>query len=91
MSHLAYNSRTTTRSPSSALSHSFFGWEGSPTKTDYRTKVGTLLLTSLLEDLVPLAFHNLHGVSPLGFKQDLSLLFVFSRGLKQNGGGGHLA
>ena len=29
----------------------FFGWEGSPTKIDYRKK-GTLLLTSLLEDLV---------------------------------------
>ena len=28
----------------------FFGWEGSPTKIDYRTK-GTLILTSLLEDL----------------------------------------
>ena len=30
---------------------SFFGWEGSPTKIDYRKK-GTLILTSLLEDLV---------------------------------------
>ena len=29
----------------------FFGWEGSPTKVDYR-KVGTLILSSLLEDLV---------------------------------------
>ena len=28
----------------------FFGWEGSPTKIDYRKK-GTLVLTSLLEDL----------------------------------------
>ena len=37
----------TSRSPSSAL---FFG-EGSPTKIDYRKKVGTLILTSLLEDL----------------------------------------
>ena len=41
---------TLTRSPSSALSHPFFGWEGSPTKIDYRKK-GTLMLTSLLEDL----------------------------------------
>ena len=35
-----------------ALSHRFFfGWEGSPTKIDYRKRVGTLVLTSLLEDL----------------------------------------
>ena len=27
-----------TRSPSSALSHPFFGWERSPTKIDYRKK-----------------------------------------------------
>ena len=35
----------------------FFGWEGSPTKIDYKKKVGSLILTSLLEDLagVPLA------------------------------------
>ena len=33
------------------LPHSFVGWEGSPTKTDYRKK-GTLVLTALLEDLV---------------------------------------
>ena len=30
----------------------FFGWEGSPTKIDYRKKRGGLILTSLLEDLV---------------------------------------
>ena len=36
-----------TRSPSSALLH-FFG--GAPTKIDYRKKMGTLILTSLLED-----------------------------------------
>ena len=41
--------QTKTRSPSSALLP-FFGWEGSPTKTDCRKK-GTLILTSLLEDL----------------------------------------
>ena len=30
----------------------FFGWEGSPTKVDYRKKSGyQLILTSLLEDL----------------------------------------
>ena len=29
---------------------SFFGWEGNPTKIDYRKK-GTLILASLLEDL----------------------------------------
>ena len=28
--------------------------EGAPTKMDYRKKVGTLILTSLLEDLVTL-------------------------------------
>ena len=39
------------RSPSSALSPTFFGGEGSPTKIDCRNK-GTLVLTSLLEDLV---------------------------------------
>ena len=33
------------------LSRVFFGWEGSPTKINYRTKDGTPLLTSLLEDL----------------------------------------
>ena len=37
------------RSPSSALLSPFLG-EGSPTKIDYR-KRGTLILTSLLEDL----------------------------------------
>ena len=37
------------RSPSSALLPLFLG-EGSPTKIDYRQK-GTLILTSLLEDL----------------------------------------
>ena len=31
----------------------FFGWRfGSPTKIGHRKKVGTLILTSLLEDLV---------------------------------------
>ena len=34
------------------LTDSFFGWEGSPTKIDYRKKVGSLILSSLLEDLV---------------------------------------
>ena len=34
------------RSPSSALSHPFFGWEGSPTKTGRQKKVGTLIPTS---------------------------------------------
>ena len=38
-----------TRSPSALLP--FSGWEGSPTKIDYRKK-GTLILTSLLEDLM---------------------------------------
>ena len=38
------------RSSSSPLSHHFFGREGSPTKIDYGKK-GTLILTSLLEDL----------------------------------------
>ena len=32
------------------LSRPFFGWEGSPTEIDCRKKVGTLTLTSLLED-----------------------------------------
>ena len=45
------------------LTH-FFGWEGSPTKTGKTQKKGTLLLTSLLEDLdrvlldVALGFKN---------------------------------
>ena len=39
-----------TRSPRSTLLP-VFGWEGSPTKIDYR-KEGALILTSLLEDLV---------------------------------------
>ena len=43
------------RSPSSALLCPFLG-EGSPTKIDYRKKSGTLILTSLLEDLVVLRF-----------------------------------
>ena len=30
----------------------FLGWEGSPTKIDVQKKVGTLILTSLLEDLI---------------------------------------
>ena len=41
--------RRVTRSPSSALSHPLFGG-GSPTKIDY-SKKGTLLLSSLLQDL----------------------------------------
>ena len=43
-----------TRSPSDwcPTSHPFlFGWEGSPSKIDDRKKMGTLILTSLLEDL----------------------------------------
>ena len=39
----------TSRSPSSALF--LLLREGSPTKIDYRKKVGTLLRTSLLEEL----------------------------------------
>ena len=35
-----------------ALSLPFFGWEGSPYKNRLERKVGTLILTSLLEDLV---------------------------------------
>ena len=37
----------------SALFHPLFGWEVCPTKIDHRKK-GTLVLSSLLEDLVPL-------------------------------------
>ena len=42
-----------TRSPGNwcQLFYPFFGWEGSPTKIDKTEKVGTLILTSLLEDL----------------------------------------
>ena len=44
------------------LTH-FFGWEGenSPTKIDKAEKVGTLILTSLLEDLVYAFKGNLKG------------------------------
>ena len=38
----------------------FSGWEGSPTEIDYRKKVGTLILTSLLEDL---GFPNIKHVA----------------------------
>ena len=39
--------------PSSELLDPFFGWEGSPwNKIDYEQKDGTLILSSLLEDLV---------------------------------------
>ena len=48
------------RSPSSALLP-FLG-EGSPTKIDYREK-GTLVLTSLLEDLVEIGRNKLTGCS----------------------------
>ena len=44
------NAPNKARSPSSAPSHPFFGWEGSPNKIDY-IKKGTLILTSLLDDL----------------------------------------
>ena len=44
--------RTSTRSPSSALFPPCFG-EASPTNIDFRKKLGTLILTFLLEDLVP--------------------------------------
>ena len=45
-----FGSAAFSRSPSSALLPSCLG-EGSPTKINYRKK-GTLILTSLLEDLV---------------------------------------
>ena len=45
---MVYSNKT--RSPSSALLPFLFGG-GSPTKIDYRKKVGTLILTSVLEDL----------------------------------------
>ena len=58
-----------TRSPSERgpfLTRFFFGWEGSPTKTDYRKKKGTLVLSSLLEDLAyildPIAFCSRYGL-----------------------------
>ena len=38
-------------SPARCPLTNFFGWEGSPTKIDYRKK-GTLILASLLEGLV---------------------------------------
>ena len=54
---------TQSRSPCSAHSHPLLG-EGSPTKIDYRKK-GTLILTSLLEDLAVVAFHfGLQGQRP---------------------------
>ena len=40
------------RSPSLGVLLPTFLGEGSPTKIDYRKKVGTLIRTSLLEDLV---------------------------------------
>ena len=40
-----------------ALLNPLFGWEGSPTKIDDRKK-GTLIQTSLLEDLAPKASPN---------------------------------
>ena len=33
----------------------FFGWEGSPSKIDFRKTSGTLVLTSLLEDRAGMA------------------------------------
>ena len=64
----------------------FFGWEGSPTRIDQREKVGTLVLTSLLEDLVFLFgyFSEFFGQSPkapsesLGVAGDPFFLFSFS-------------
>ena len=56
--HLLTSAGCTSRSPSALLFRFFFGWEGSPTKIDYRKKrkkkknrVLFLILTSLLEDL----------------------------------------
>ena len=40
------------RSPSSALLLTFFFWEGSPTKIDYRNKSGNLILPSLKSTLL---------------------------------------
>ena len=54
---------------------SFFGWEGSPTKIDVQKNVGTLLLTSLLEDLV---FENASG--PLIAASQLLPLWLFKGG-----------
>ena len=51
----------------------FFGWEGSP-KTDFLKKVGTLVLTSLLEDVAQ------NGGVPLllGFQLQSRFLLVSS-------------
>ena len=54
--------RILTRSPSSALLP-FFAWEGSPTKIDYRKK-GTLILSSLLEDLAERALDRILKEQP---------------------------
>ena len=53
------------RSSSSALlPFFFFSGEGSPTKVDYRRKSGTLILTSLLEDLVYVYTHSTFQATP---------------------------
>ena len=65
-------------SPVVPFYRSFFGWEGSPTKIDYRkkkVKKGTRILTSLLEDLV-----EVPGILPFAdlFCSFLSLFFLLS-------------
>ena len=48
------------------LKDMFFGWEGCPTKIDYRKKeeAGTLILTSLLEDLAMVARRVIYNKLP---------------------------
>ena len=59
------------RSPSCALLP-FFGWQGFPTKINYRKK-GTRILTSLLEDLVLFVVFCLGGGGGVGW------LLIFGR------------
>ena len=47
--------------------YQLFWREASPTKIDYRTKVGTLILTSLLEDTVCFVFFRGLGLCLQGF------------------------
>ena len=73
--------------PSLPLSSPFWG-EGSPTTIDVLKKVGTPILTSLLEDLV---LKNMRNMSLCGFKGNLSLraiyiIFLFLLGGKKANG-----
>ena len=81
-------------SPSANFYPFFFGGRfGSPSKIGYRNKVGSLILTSLLEDLEELGIRRFESLVPLGGERPQAQIlglrsFQDRRSLVRGGGGG---